>query len=228
MVDKRFERVSVRLDRADEQFLDQLRKSGVDVIDLTPVFAKGSADANLFCRQDTHWSGRGCVLAAQTIAQHVRDRAWLEGMRKVELASEWRSIEIEGDLWRDLPEPRSAKEKIELRFVGRQTAVGLKQIEDDPASPVVLLGDSSCLIFHDGGDMHARGAGLADQLARELGVAVDVVAVRGSGATPARVNFMRAARKGGYLAGKRLVIWCFAAREFTEASWGKVKIVGRP
>lgn len=58
--------------------------------------------------------------------------------------------------------------------------------------------------------------------------AVDLVAVQGSGETPARANLMRRARSDpGNLSGKRLVIWCFAAREFTESSgWQKVPMTG--
>ena len=72
--------------------------------------------------------------------------------------------------------------------------------------------------------MHARGAGLPDQLALELGFAVDLVGVRGSGATPARINLAR--RKDG-LAGKKLVVWTFGARELSEAAqgWAKVPVV---
>ena len=72
--------------------------------------------------------------------------------------------------------------------------------------------------------MHARGAGLPDQLALELGFPVDLVGVRGSGATPARINLAR--RKGG-LAGKKLVVWVFGARELSEAAqgWAKVPVV---
>ena len=74
--------------------------------------------------------------------------------------------------------------------------------------------------------MLARGAGLPDQLALELGFPVDLVAVRGSGATPARINLLRRAQKDpNYWAGKKWVVWCFAAREFTESDgWRKVPI----
>ena len=71
--------------------------------------------------------------------------------------------------------------------------------------------------------MQAQGAGLPDQLAYELGVPVDLVAVRGSGATPSRLNLLR--RKDN-LAGKKVVIWCLSAREFTEGQgWRKVPLV---
>jgi alginate O-acetyltransferase complex protein AlgJ len=102
----------------------------------------------------------------------------------------------------------------------------LAPLEPDPASPVILLGDSHNLVFHAGEDMHATASGLPDQLALELRFAVDLVAVRGSGATAARVNLLRRAQRDpSYWTHKRLVIWCFGAREFTEADgWAKVPI----
>lgn len=73
------------------------------------------------------------------------------------------------------------------------------------------------MLGHGGGDMHARGAGLADHLAKELGFPVDLVAVRGSGATPSRISLMR---RRDDLAGKKVVIWCLSVREFSESVQG--------
>ena len=84
-------------------------------------------------------------------------------------------------------------------------------------SPVLLLGDSHALVFHSGEDLFATGAGLPDKLALQLGFPVDLVAVRGSGGTAARLSLMR---RRDNLAGKRLVIWCFSFRELTEGSAG--------
>jgi alginate O-acetyltransferase complex protein AlgJ len=114
-----------------------------------------------------------------------------------------------------------AGETLALRFVA---GPGGAPVAPSRESPLLLLGDSHTLVFHAGGDMHARGAGLADQLALELGFAVDLVGVRGSGATPARINLAR--RKDG-LAGKRLVVWTFGARELSEApqGWARVPVV---
>ena len=53
------------------------------------------------------------------------------------------------------------------------------------------MADIHGLIFDIGGDMLAHGACLADELALELGFAVDPIAVLGSNATPARVNLCR-------------------------------------
>ena len=58
---------------------------------------------------------------------------------------------------------------------------------------------------------------------------VDVLGVRGSGARPARINlYRRGSRDRTYLAAKKLIVWCFAAREFTEANgWGKVPVTSK-
>jgi alginate O-acetyltransferase complex protein AlgJ len=92
----------------------------------------------------------------------------------------------------------------------------------DPNSPVLLLGDSFTLVFHD---FYAANAGLIDQLALELGFAPDVIGTRGSGATPVRISlFRRSLKDPDYLAKKKIVIWCFASREFTEAAQGWQKL----
>ncbi len=132
--------------------------------------------------------------------------------------SQQESVEIQGDLGGD-------KEKLVLRFVRPQGKAG--RVEPDRASPILVLGDSHVLVFHDGGDMHATGAGLPDQLALELGAPVDVLGVRGSGATSARVSLARRARASSdYLSGKKVIIWCFGARELTQAdAWKSVPLM---
>ena len=71
--------------------------------------------------------------------------------------------------------------------------------------------------------MHAQGAGLPDHLAYQLGFPVDVVAVRGSGATPSRLNLYR---RRDNMKGKRVVVWCLSVREFTEGQgWRPVPVI---
>ena len=219
-----------RIDVAHQQFYDLLRKSGINVIDLTAdlIAHKSGPRGPVFCKQDTHWSGYACELAARRVSEEIKSRPWLGSAAKLTLTSESRAVEINGDLRQALPGDKPAAEKIALRFVGVRGANGaLAPVEVNHDSPILLVGDSHTLVFHSGQDMLAQGAGLADQLALELGIAVDLIGVRGSGATPARVNFLRAVRAdAGYLAKKKLVIWCFTAREFTEGSgWAKVPIV---
>ncbi|MFM8885568.1 MAG: hypothetical protein ACKOKC_04040, partial [Chthoniobacterales bacterium] len=89
------------------------------------------------------------------------------------------------------------------------------------------LGDSHVLVFHQGGDLHAIGAGLPEQLAEVVDGMPQVLGVRGSGATSSRMTLARTIRaKPDYLADKKLVVWVFAGREFTEADgWKKFPLI---
>ena len=222
-----------RLDSADQAFYDLLRREGVAVMDLVPLFMKNRAHAfgPVYCRTDTHWSGVGCVLAAGALAEAVRGKAWLKDVPKRPVASEWRDVAIQGDLARLLPAGAAPPppETLHLRFVGAKGASGLEPIQPQESSPVLLMGDSHTLVFHSGEELHAVGAGLPDQLAAELGFPVDLIGTKGSGATPVRITlYRRAAADKAYLAGKRLVIWCLSAREFTEAFQGWMKVPVAP
>jgi hypothetical protein len=210
---------SLRWDSADAAFYEVLRKEGVAVIDLVSEWRRApeTDDRPLYCRQDTHWAGPAIERTASLIAASLRQRPWMESAPRERFETERRSVEITGDLWRMLDEPSTPKEILSLEFVGRRTDAGLEPIEPWRESPVLLLGDSHDLVFHSGGDMHARGAGLADHLAKDLGFPVDLVAVRGSGATPSRITLLR---RRDNLAGKKVVIWCMSVREFTESAQG--------
>jgi len=204
-----------RADAADATFYADLEARGVAVLDLGSALAQLERPA--FCRQDTHWCGPGIELAAARIAETLRSKGWVGGAPRRSFEVERRDLTITGDLWTLLGDESLAKERVRIGIVGRREGAALTPVEPDPESPVLLLGDSHNLVFHAGGDLHARGAGLPDHLARELGFAVDVVAVRGSGATPARMNLLR---RPDALAHKRVVVWCLAAREFSESAGG--------
>ena len=218
---------SPRLDSAHREFFELLRSQGVEVLDLVPVLEKlrRQEGKKSYCMQDTHWSGLGCAAAAREIARHLKPM--FQDLDRIEYGRTPETVQIKGDLWRDLQGKKPAREIVDLLFVGEKEAPLEQPVSPDRESPVILLGDSHALVFHAGHDMHAQGAGLADQLAYELGFPVDLIGVRGSGATPARVNLLRRARPNpDYLAKKKIVVWCFSAREFTESQgWQKVPVV---
>ncbi|MGV3614960.1 MAG: alginate O-acetyltransferase AlgX-related protein [Fimbriimonas sp.] len=205
-------RPSPSLDTMDKQFLGALKGQGVKVLDLTSKFQAGR-NANVFCKQDTHWSGNGISIAADAIAKELKGRSWYGGVPKSKYAVKPTNVSAKGDLG-------------ELAGKGPETIRVYKvsgNVNPSRTSPVVLLGDSHNLIFSAGGDMISTGAGLPENLSAKLGFPVDLVAVRGSGATPARINL---ARRRDNLKGKKVVVWCFTTREFTEGQgWRKVPVV---
>jgi len=204
---------ATRLDTVHQQFYKILAEKGVQVLDLTEVFLteKARPDSSLtYCKTDTHWSPFGCEVTARELKKLLGSPAWLSGKPDAFLAKS-QVRRIVGDLT-----DGKGGEDLPARVVQGPAAA-----LEDRASPIVLLGDSHTLVFHAGAELHGTGAGLADQLAAELGAAVDVIGVRGSGATPARVNLLQRMKADpDYLSRKKVVIWCFAAREFTEsAGW---------
>jgi hypothetical protein len=213
-----------RLDSVHQEFYKQLAAKGVKVLDLADAFAKErDKGPALYCKTDTHWSPYACELTARLIKDRLGSPAWLQTKPGV-FKTTAEKLTIVGDLTGG-----KGSEELPVR-----TVTGANEsASEDMASPVLLLGDSHTLVFHGGQDLHGTGAGLADQLAAELGIGVDVIGVRGSGATPARINLYRRAKADpAYLAGKKVVIWCFAAREFTEGTgWSLVpfgKLTTRP
>lgn len=213
------------LDEAQKSFYSVLIKNGVKVLDLATAFraAKSTVSAPLYCKQDTHWSSAACQLAARQIAQAIVQSPWLKALPKRQYVQNSQNITITGDLWGMLNDSTLAKENLTVNIIQEKNTQGLAPVGTSRQSPIVLLGDSHNLVFSTGGDMLVSGAGLPDHLAAALGIPVDVVAVRGSGATPARVNLLR---RVDNMAGKKLVIWCFTVREFTEGQgWKKVPII---
>jgi hypothetical protein len=208
------------------QFYDELRKRGIDVVDLAPVFLQNRASEHgpVFCKTDSHWSGFGCVLAAQTIKEKIREK--LAGQPRKDYAAEWKETTIKGDLG-DLAGANAKKlepEKIAVRTISDKGTGAA--INPDPNSPLLIIGDSHTLVFHD---FLAEKSGLLDQLAYETGIAPDLIGTRGSGSTSVRISLYRRAKKDPeYLARKKMIVWCFAAREFTESDQGWDKVpVGR-
>jgi hypothetical protein len=218
-----------RIDTELQVFYQLLAKEGIRVLDLTAFFLANRfhREGALFCKQDTHWSGNGTVLAARKIREEIEGRPWLKGIPKSTYRSAWKSLPIAGDLWKALGDKGLSQEIVSVRHLGTESAGELKPIAPDQKSPIILVGDSHNLVFHAGDDMHTRDAGLPDQLALELGFPVDLAGVRGSGATPARVNLLRRVQKdSSYWKKKKLVIWCFASREFTQSDgWKKVPLL---
>jgi alginate O-acetyltransferase complex protein AlgJ len=219
---------ATRADPHHRRFYDLLRTNGVAVLDLTGDFlaarAEDAARGPVSCQQDTHWSPRGCELAADRIYALCRNRDWLAAQTRQAFTFIEDKRVIAGDLWGLFGKTNLAKEAISLRIV--KPASGGEGVEPDPNSPIVLLADSHGLVFHEGEELHARGAGLSDHLSARFGFAVDSIARRGSAATSVRTDLARKFyRDEAYRQRKRLVIWCFAAREFSEsAGWRKLRI----
>jgi len=195
-----------RLDNVLAGVYAAVRARGVLLVDLTEPFIRDRfhPEGPLYCRQDSHWSGVGCVVAAQVIASAVRDTGVLGPEPDPAYGLAWFATPISGDLRQRLPEP-PRREEVRVR--------GLIEPDDPLLTPAVrsenarvaIVGDTHTLVFHGGEPYHASGAGIAEQLAFELREPVALYPDDGS-SFPANALELPAldARTG-------LVIWIFAA-----------------
>ena len=191
-------------------FYEELRAKGIEVLDLYDTFA-ASKDP-VYCKQDAHWNQTGIKLAAKKLAELSKLES---GKETFEGKDE--KIKIVGDLMLSLDKSAQPSEELAItKYTGKLI---------DESSPVLLLGDSHTLFLSSGGDMLAENAGLAECLASELKMPIDRIGVKGSASTVVRTNLYRkAAKDAAWIKGKKVVIWCFSAREFTESTSGWVVV----
>ena len=210
------------LSRPYEELYGKLAEQGVQVLDLIPIFNAGRDKVQVYCKTDSHFSGQGIEIVADELSRKINRTGWYAAVAKIKYKKEQRSVDIVGDL--SVMLNLETKETVPLQFVG-DAATG-KHVVSDPDSPVMLLGDSHTLVFSVGGDLHTTGAGLFDQLSADLGFPVDLLGVRGSGATPSRIKLYQRTRKDpSLLAKKKVVVWCLSARELTgSGGWRKIPV----
>jgi alginate O-acetyltransferase complex protein AlgJ len=206
-----------------KEFYALLSASGVQVIDLLPDLLKNRDSSKVYCQTDTHFSGQGLALFAEAATNMVKKEKWYAAFPKGDFGFSPQKISINSDLAR-MAGKKDLVEELDITIV-RDKKNG-KVLNSDLKSPVILLGDSHTLVFNSGGDLYATGAGLFDHISAQLGFPVDLLGVRGSGVTPARVQlFQRSKQDGSYLEGKKVLIWCFAARDFTgSGGWRKIPV----
>lgn len=203
-------------------FYDELEAAGLEVLDLEAAFRqlKEETGEKVYCEQDTHWSPLACEKTAELIAGMVAEEDWLKSEEKQEFVrSDEATLTIRGDQVEggdNVP-----MEELKVRYAGLGGGgSGPAAVAPSEDSPVLLIGDSHTLVFWEGtsGGMHTDRAGLLDQLQYEFGFPIDHVGVRGSGSVMARRSLFRHAdARDGYWDSKKLVIWCFSAREFTQS-----------
>jgi len=210
-----------------QELIASLRTAGVEVVDLFAAFADARAreahtgGAQLYLPRDTHWTPRGLRLAAATVARQIRDLGWAQP-GTVAYDVEPVVAKRLGDVVRMLKTPR-----IERRFghdeircervVRRDTGI---RYQDDPAAPVLVLGDSFLRIYERD---EPGAAGFIAHLARALGQPLASIVNDGGASTLVRQEL---ARKPALLNGERLVVWEFVERDirFGMEGWQNVPL----
>ncbi len=201
-------------------FKARLEKNGVRVFDPATILASG--DAPMFLETDTHWRPETMELVAEKLAAFI-DKA-PSPAASAQVSN--RPISGVGDIARMLKLPESQN-----RFPAQ--TVTIHEVLPSPISKdadILLLGDSFSNIFSLGALGWGESAGFGEQLSRALGRPIDCILRNSDAAFATREMLSRELARGrDRLAGKKLVIWEFAARELAFGDWKMLPMkVGQP
>jgi hypothetical protein len=202
------------------KFLKSLQDSGIEVVDLLPLFlaAKredGKNKEGLFQKQDTHWSTRGLILAADAIGERIRRYGWYAGLKRVTYSVKDTVVFRQGDIVDKLADAERSKfppGPVEAQQVFCPDGKLYKA--NDPSSPILLIGDSFTGVFEL---IDCKGAGVGAHIARKTGIPVEVVTSWGGGPL-VRSRIVRTKTKT--LSQKKVVIYMMAARDLYNYSQG--------
>ena len=206
-------------------FLERLEREGVTCLDVAPLLAEAKSaapDRPLYLKTDTHWTPEGMELAATALASLARSTVPLPPAidRFSAIATEVTALGDVAGMLKLPPERRIfPPETVTIRQVQSGDAV----LRPDRKAEVLFLGDSFANIYSLAPMGWGDASGLVEHLALALGLPVDAITRNDAGSFATREMLAKELQRGNdRLAGKKLVIWEFAAREL---AWGDWKIL---
>ena len=199
-----------------QKFLADLSDSGIEIFDPTNLLLKARQEsgATQYLKTDTHWTPAAMESVAAAISKKINNSAAPQTALQKKPPVK---VQNTGDLavmLQLLPEAGAAlAETAEIHPVANS--------DSDPASEVLLLGDSFTNIYSTPDLGWGEGAGLAEQLSWNLGKPIDRISINAGGALSVRQAL---ARNPARLDGKKTVVYQFAVRELTSGDWRPVSI----
>jgi alginate O-acetyltransferase complex protein AlgJ len=203
-------------------FVERLAQEKVACFDAVPVLLQAKATAPgqpLYLKTDTHWTPGGMELAAKALADLARQTATLPPATD-RFTIDAQEVTNLGDVALMLKFPPEWKVFESETVTVRQVADRGQPWKPDAKSEVLFLGDSFANIFSLEPMGWGESAGLAEHLSLALGLPVDSITRNDAGSFATREMLAKELQRGhDRLAGKKLVIWEFAARELAFGDW---------
>jgi alginate O-acetyltransferase complex protein AlgJ len=210
------------------QVVNELEAAGVLVFDPAPIMVvrktsagDGTSLSEQFLRTDTHWTPGSMQFVVEQLQDFIDRHCPLPTQGSVEFSERLHDVENLGDIavMLHLPENQALfpREQVTIREV---LEPGGRSWEPDETADVLLLGDSYTNIYSLPEMNWGAGAGLAERLSFALQRKIDRLAQNDGGAYAVRQSLSQQLARGrDRLAGKRVVIWEFAARELAFGDW---------
>lgn len=201
-------------------FQQRLTAAGITVFDPTPHLLQAKAGAPLYLATDTHWTPAGMELTARALAATARSVTPLTAAAPSRYTTIEKTVTNLGDLALMLKLPADQPFFQPETVVTRQVLEANRYWRPDPQAEVLFLGDSFANIYSLAPMGWGESAGFVEHLSLALGLPVDAICRNDAGAYATREMLARELQRGhDRLAGKKLVIWEFAARELACGDW---------
>ncbi|HZE14002.1 MAG TPA: hypothetical protein VE086_09605 [Chthoniobacterales bacterium] len=207
------------------EFKARLEKFSVRVFDPATVLAPDNAP--LYLETDTHWRPETMERVAENLATFIKMPANSSSISKVSD----KKISGVGDISRMLKLPESAHDFPPETVTIHEVTEGDTPWRASKDADILLLGDSFANMFSLSALGWGESAGFAEHLSRALGDhPLDCILRNSDGAFATREILGRELARGrDRLAGKKLVIWEFAARELAFGDWRMLDMkLGQP
>jgi len=202
------------------RLVTNLRSMGVLVFDPAPILAglrKSGIDA--FLLADTHWTPRGMAVTAAALAAFLREHGLATGPENAyQLAP--KEISGRGDIAAMLRSHIAERGYPAQNVTVEQVLDGTALLRPKHDAQLLLLGDSFSNIFSLDNMGWGEAAGFPERLAYELRRPIDAIVRNDAGSHATRELLAADLKKGrDRLAGKKVVVWEFAARELADGDW---------
>lgn len=210
-----------------DEFLGRLADLEIPAYDPAPRLADSRRGAQAqFLRTDTHWTPQAMEDVAEGLAEFLARHVPLPERSPVAYRRQQVGVVGRGDLAallrsptrRPLFRPEPALTRLVVGPAGEPWT-------PEPAADVLVLGDSFTNIYSQPELGWGEAAGFAEQLSYFLSRPVDKLAVNAGGPAAARERLASGLAAGeDRLAGKRLVVYQFSARELAAGDWRLVAL----
>ena len=211
--------------------ITRLKKAGVRVFDPASVLSERktvAANAPLYLETDTHWRPETMELVVEKLAAFIQATGFTA---QTSFQISEKEVNSVGDIARmlKLPESQSLYPPETVKI--HQVLAGNMPWRPSKDADILLLGDSFSNIFSLAALDWGESAGFAEHLSRALGaISLDCILRNSDAAFATREILSRDLARGrDRLAGKKLVVWEFAARELAFGDWKMLEMkLGQP
>ena len=223
------------------EFRSRLENAGVRIFDPRPLLIQRKASLNnapLYLATDTHWRPETMEFVVENLAAFISSfpasasaSSPLASTPSLSLQVVEKEINGVGDIARMLRLPPDQTQYPPEKVMIHEVSSGNTPWRPNKEADILLLGDSFSNIFSLEALGWGESAGFAEHLSRALGGrALDCILRNSDAAFATREILARDLSRGhDRLAGKKLVIWEFAARELAFGDWKLLDLrLGQP